>query len=186
MKRFLSHTFTKSLKTLVFAAAVGVSAVAVAQEAPALDPVDFQQIDEQASLDAVAPLAIQVLAQSRGLDAAVLTVEHSTIARYPLSGVTAFAFKALNQTDGSTHSIIVDESGLELSSEELLAGEEEAYAATFGKMHPDLAGLMPLVGAGETVPVMIWLNEDTNLPAVQRPAPGQERGFDLEALAAES
>ncbi|MGE0479356.1 MAG: S8 family serine peptidase [Phycisphaerae bacterium] len=170
MKRFLNNTIGNVARGLVLAACLATSVTAVGQDVDAFaTELDFQQQAEQAQLTALEPLAVQVLAAGRGFEPGALSIAYSAVARFPNTGVIAFSFK-VQDAAGGLHSVILDESGLELSDEDLVNAEREAREARFGKLEPALAEILPNVGENELVPVMIWLRNENEVEA-RRPEP---------------
>lgn len=134
------------------------------------DPAPVDSLSDDQQLAGLQDSAVQVLAGNLGVNPAGLSVTNSAVARYPMQGVTAFAYKIMNEEDGSMHSLVVDEFGVDLDPADLEANEAVAYDAAFGKLHPDLAQHLATRGEGELVPVIVWMHEPAG-PANERPEP---------------
>jgi len=173
--------------------ALGGSTVHAQSKIDPLGPQTFEKVetapvesvsDDQTLAD-LQDSAIQLLAGDLGVDPTGLSAVNSTVARFPLQGVTAFAYKILNEEDGTMHSLVVDEVGLELDAAELEANEAVAYEANFGKLHPDLAQHLAIQGQGGLIPVIVWMHEPVT-PAIERPEPSVPLGKEAqEALVLE-
>ncbi|MBN2559954.1 MAG: S8 family peptidase [Phycisphaerae bacterium] len=126
-------------------------------EASELRAEDIEQAVDAQMLTDLGDLALETAAARQGLDVADLTIANAAVARYPLQGVTGFAYKIMNRTDGSMRSMLIDESGNELDAGQLEEDKAATHEATFGKLHPDLAAALPTIHQDETTPVIIWM-----------------------------
>lgn len=132
-------------------------------------------------------LAVAHVAGQKQLPIETLEVTNASVAEFPLQGSTGFAYKLID-VDGGIHGVLLNENGEELDSQEMLAAEKAVYESTFGRVHPDLAEIVPFVGDNETVPVIIWLREDSQ-EAMARPDPRahlNKRSMDLVRVQVES
>jgi hypothetical protein len=108
----------------------------------------------------------------------------------PLGGATAYQFKFLDTKDHGVHGVTVDASGNAVDVDKLLAGEELARSAKYGKLDPALAARMRSSGANERIDVAIVLRESGYQPPVRpeaKPVPsGDKAAHDKANVEAEA
>lgn len=93
-----------------------------------------------------------------GIPAEDLEITNRADAIYPLQGVSATAFK-IDDPNGDSHRVLVDENGVELDSDALEAAEEAHYARRYGRLDPRLHDLLQKTPANTPVDVIVWLHE---------------------------
>lgn len=120
-------------------------------------------------------IALGHVAERRGRQSDELEEVNSSSGDYPLSGRTAFSFKIRDKHSRQVSNVTLNPDGQELDPKQLLADEQAAYAAKYGKLEPALADLLTVASAGEPVDVVIWLKEPSfaGPPRPQRGKRGQ-------------
>ena len=116
----------------------------------------------------LAEQALDMVATQHGLPLDEVVVVYAATAVYPQAGQTAFAFKVMDQRDGSVYLVTLDASGQPLDDAHLLAAEEAAYAARYGRLDPGLFERLANAPAEEPITVSLWLKEP---PYVGPPPP---------------
>ncbi len=111
--------------------------------------------------------ALGLVAGRNRLPVHELEVVNSTTATYPLTGKTAFAFKVAHRAE-KIFIVHLDEIGRELDGAQLMAAEQAAYAAKYGKLDPALAERLAGAPEDELIMVHIWLKAP---PFTPPPAP---------------
>ncbi|MCC7014796.1 MAG: S8 family serine peptidase [Planctomycetes bacterium] len=133
----------------------------------ALSLVASLQASAQTEVDSSA--ALRLAAARHGISADGLTVLESSLARYPHAGRSATTYK-LADAQGNIVGLALDERGREIDPEVLVALEEQARAAQFGKLDEALFTLVAALEPSQKLPVAIWIREQ-GVNAVQRPLP---------------
>ena len=111
--------------------------------------------------------ALQVASELSGEEEGHLAVVKSAKTEFTHSGKIVTTYKVENRKNGKLFQVTMDASGAVLDEESLIAAEEVAQTARFGRMEPELAQMVTgnsLEKQG--IPVIVWLNE----PSYQRPA----------------
>ena len=116
---------------------------------------------EVRALKRLTPVALQRIADREGILLNRLEVSNSGVARFPLSGKTAYSFKVKEHGNLSSHLVTLDESGQEVNMEQLLAGDRAAYAARYGKLGQGLFGRLESASEDEVIKVGIEVKRRT-------------------------
>lgn len=114
-------------------------------------------------------VALERVAARCGAPLEELEVVSALVNKYPLTGLTAFAFEMVDNSDErKQHAITLDEYGEELSEEKLRAGEQAAHLARYGKLHPELFERLAGYPSDEPVDVTIGIRSPP-FPQFERP-----------------
>jgi hypothetical protein len=118
------------------------------------------------------------VARTRGVPRASLEITGQTSQALPLTGHTLRLAKVMDRTTGRVYVIATDTVGRIVDAEALQAAERQAYAERYGKLSPQLYEQMQQADRGETIPVLIWLDDQGKVPVPQRPLPGKTAAID--------
>ncbi len=114
-------------------------------------------------------VALKRVAARYSLPLEELEVVSALINKYPLTGLTAFAFEMVDNSDErKQYAITLDEYGEELSEEKLRADEQAAHLAQYGKLHPELFERLAGVPSDEPIDVTIGIQAPP-FPQFERP-----------------
>lgn len=116
--------------------------------------------------------ALRIASERSGTPVDELKVEASAIAQYPVSGVTSAAFKIYDERTGAGYGVVLAPNGQEVDPNQLMAAEEAAYAARYGKYDEVLAQAIGAATDARVLDVVIWLKE-LGYQGPARPEPGR-------------
>jgi hypothetical protein len=118
--------------------------------------------------------AVKRVSQRDGIGADQLDLVSATKLTLPLQGVTGFQFKFVDTNSHDVHGVTLDANGNEVDLDKLLANEEQARAAKYGKLDPGLVDRLKTAGADEKVDVIVILRSSGYEPPARpegKPAP---------------
>lgn len=139
---------------------------------------DGEEVEQVNIPEPLVEVALQHASEHFGT-AAGLTVVNSLIAQYPLLGETAYEFKIMNYFSGDLYGIMLNAEGVMLDPLQMGLREEEAYAARYGKLEPELATWLENGSIQEPLKVIIWLKE----PSYEAPSlPASSDGTSVDSL----
>jgi hypothetical protein len=107
--------------------------------------------------------ALDRIAARHGLSADDLMVLHTTSIRYDSINQSGYAVKVLDQQSGAIYGIALAESGNELDTEQLMAAEQAAHAARYGRLDPTLADELANANQDNALGVILWLKMPTGV-----------------------
>lgn len=102
-------------------------------------------------------IATRLVAKQKALKTEGLIVSSSNVLNLPLTGKTAYSYTMTDTQTGFPHSITLDEKGQEVDEELLLAEEQAARTAKYGKFEPELLELIQRASMLEKIRVIITL-----------------------------
>ncbi len=108
------------------------------------------------------------VAATRDLARENLEVVHETLWVLPLTEQTLHMAKVMDRATGNIYGVAADASGDIVDEQVLQAAERQAYLARYGKLSPDLFDRMQQTTPDETIPVLIWLDEQGQVPSALR------------------
>lgn len=101
--------------------------------------------------------AIRILSKNKHKKNEDIIVSSSNILSFPLIGKTAYAYNVRDKQQGWHNRITLDEKGQEVDIELLLAEEQAAQLARYGKLDPALSVRLDQSQRQESIPVIINL-----------------------------
>ncbi len=154
--------FGKRVKFLVLALVflmIGVVLIngPIAAQSPEKQPEKLKEI------------ALELVAARNNLPISTLEVINSAKTDYILLSKMGFHYKVADKSSGELYGITLDENGKELEHEQLLASEQAAYTARYGKLEQALAEQLSKDSTGKPIKVIIWLKEQS-YAGPERPA----------------
>ena len=122
-------------------------------------------------------IAVKTVAAEHGIPAKNLMVMNNADATFPHTGVVQYQFKVLDKVTGKIYMVSLNQAGEQVSEDDALAAERQAYIEKYGKVSEELYQSMSEAG-NTKLEVIVWLVDNNPEYTTQRPMP---KGFSSEA-----
>lgn len=166
----------KKSKKLVLSLSISLAAfmlfVGMAGASPAVD--EGVPIPEAARMNWT---AVKTVAAENGIPAKNLMVMKNADATFIHSGVLLYQFKVMDKLTGEMYVVSLDQAGKQVSLDDALFADRQAYIEKYGKVSQELNLVMAEAGNSK-LEVMVWLVDNNPEYIPSRPMP---QGFSSEA-----
>jgi len=100
---------------------------------------------------------LETLSNELGIPVTSLAIANETTLTLPYLNRRIPTAKVLNLETGMIHEVTLDESGLRINADELIAQDFAIKKDRYGKLEPELHNLLQTIKDNDTVEVAIWL-----------------------------